>query len=356
MPRSGAARVAFGGPVGDETVPAVELSNDKLFVRIIALGAAIQTLRAPDRLGRVSDVVLGYSSPAAYAEGSDYLGATVGRYANRIAHGRFSLDGKTYSLETNDGAHHLHGGRCGLDRAVWSIERITSVPVPEVTLTHRSADGHGGYPGELSVQATFALRRENELSIEYRARTDQPTIVNITNHSYFNLAGAGGGRDSLQQLLSIHADSYTPVDALLIPTGERRSVRGSPFDFRSPARIAARVRHGADEQIRLARGYDHNFIVRGAAGRLRPAARLEDADSGRVLEILSTAPGLQFYSGNQLDGSGIGKDGHPYRQGDGICLEPQSFPDAPNRPAFPSARLDPGEEYCNGIVLRFFTS
>ncbi len=353
MPPAGAACVDFG-VVDGEAVRAIELSNDELFVRILALGATIQTLRTPDRSGVTSDIVLGYSTAREYAEGCDYFGATVGRYANRIAHGRFSLDGTPYLLETNDGAHHLHGGARGLDKELWTIESLTRVPVLQAILTHRSPHGHGGYPGELSVQATYTLSDENELAIEYRARTDRPTVVNITSHSYFNLAGERG-RDSLQQLLTIHADSYTPVDATLIPTGERRSVQGSPFDFRKPAVIGAAVRDGSDEQIRLARGYDHNFILRGDPGLLRPAARLEDPGSGRVMELLSTAPGLQFYSGNQLDGSQLGKEGRLYRQGDGICLEPQHFPDAPNRPAFLSARLNPGEEYRNGMALRFFS-
>jgi aldose 1-epimerase len=220
-------------------------------------------------------------------------------------------------------------------------------------LSHVSPDGAGGYPGNLTITATYTLNERNELAVEYRARTDKPTIVNITNHSFFNLAGKG---DVLGHRLGLFADSYTPVDATLIPIGERRSVAGTPFDFRQPRAIGQFIRDGRDEQLRIGRGYDHNFLVSGTPGQLRPAASLEDPVSGRVLEVLTTAPGVQFYSGNFLDGTVVGKGGRIYRQGDALCLEPQFFPDTPNHSAFPSARLDPGREYVNTMVFRFSVS
>ncbi|MGH8189503.1 MAG: aldose epimerase family protein, partial [Steroidobacteraceae bacterium] len=217
-------------------------------------------------------------------------------------------------------------------------------------------DGAGGYPGTLQVTATYTLGESNELTVEYRATTDKPTIVNITNHTYFNLAGASGNADVMDHRLTLFADAYTPVDATLIPTGERRRVAGTPFDFSKPRAIGERVRDGKDEQLRIGRGYDHNFILTGQAGKMRLAVRLHDPASGRVMELLTTAPGVQFYSGNFLDGTSVGKHGQIYRQGDGLCLEPQVFPDAPNRPDFPSARLDPGQEYVNAMMFRFSVS
>jgi len=222
-----------------------------------------------------------------------------------------------------------------------------------VVLSHVSPDGAGGYPGALTITATYSLGERSDLSVEYRAKADRPTIVNITNHAFFNLAGSG---DVLGHRLTLSAESYTPVDATLIPTGERRSVAQTPFDFRQPRAIGQFIRDGRDEQLRIGRGYDHNFVISGKAGELRPAARLEDPASGRVLEVLATAPGLQFYSGNFLDGTVVGKGGRIYRQGDALCLEPQLFPDAPNHRDFASARLDPGQEYVNAMVFRFSVS
>jgi len=351
---AGLKRTEFGTLASGVPVPAIELSNGRgIFVRILALGAAIQSLRAPDRTGVSADVVLGHASAVEYLAQPQFFGATVGRYANRIARGRFSLDGRPYTLEQNDGPNHLHGGANGLDKVLWTIEPVASESPLRVVLSHTSPDGSGGYPGTLRITAVYALSEQNELSIEYRATTDEPTIVNLTNHSYFNLAGEGSDIDVMCQRLTLFADAYTPVDSTLIPTGERRSVAGTPFDFRGAQAVGSRIRDGSDEQLRIGQGYDHNFIVHGSAGRLRPAARLEDLDSGRVLDVLTTAPGLQFYSGNLLDATSVGKAGRVYRQGDGLCLEPQTFPDAPNRPEFPSARLDPGAEYCNRITFRF---
>jgi aldose 1-epimerase len=351
---SGAKRVEFGTLADGTRVEAVELSNrNNMSARILTLGATLQSLVVPDRNGRAADVVLGYDSAAEYLARPQYFGATVGRYANRIAAGRFTLDGKQYILETNDGPNHLHGGLKGFDKVLWRIESVSD---GRVVLKHVSPNGQGGYPGTLEVTATYALNDRNELAIEYRATTDRSTIVNITNHAYFNLAGAGSDASILSHRLTLLADQYTPVDKTLIPTGERRNVAGTAFDFRQPRRIDAQLRDGRDEQIRIGRGYDHNFILRGPAGTLRLAARLEDLPSGRVMELLTTAPGVQFYSGNFLDGTSAGKGGRIYRQGDALCLEPQVFPDSPNRPDFTSARLDPGATYINSMVLRFSTS
>jgi aldose 1-epimerase len=349
-----ARRVEFGTLPDGTRVAAAELSNSAgMSVRIIALGAAIQSLNVPDRRGVRADVVLGYDSPREYVAKRQYFGATVGRYANRIARGKFTLDGHQYQLETNDGPNHLHGGLHGLDTVLWKFDELTRSPPGRVVLSHVSPDGAGGYPGNLTITATYTLNERNELAVEYRARTDKPTIVNITNHAFFNLAGNG---DVLGHRLTVFAESYTPVDATLIPTGERRSVARTPFDFQQPRAIGQFIRDGHDEQLRIGRGYDHNFVISGTPGQLRPAARLEDPASGRVMDVLSAAPGLQFYSGNFLDGTVVGKAGRIYRQGDGLCLEPQLFPDAPNRPDFASARLDPGREYVNTMVFRFSVS
>lgn len=350
-------RMEFGKLADGTVVELVELTGAAgVSARIMTLGASIQSLNVPDRHGKSADIVLGHATVAEYLAKPQYFGATVGRYANRIRDGRFELDGKRYELETNDGTNHLHGGARGLDKVVWKIESVKGGSPASVVLSHVSPDGAGGYPGTLKVTATYSLSDKNELTIEYRATTDKPTIVNITNHSYFNLAGDAGTSDILGHRLTLFADAYTPVDATLIPTGERRGVAGTPFDFREPQTIGARVRDGRDEQIRFGRGYDHNYIVRGPAGSLRPAARVEDPASGRVMDLSTTAPGVQFYSGNFLDGTTLGKTGRIYRQGDALCLEPQVFPDAPNRPDFPSSRLNPGQTYANTMVFRFSTA
>jgi aldose 1-epimerase len=352
------ANAAEFGRLADGTaVPAVTLTNSKgMRVRIIALGAAIQSLEVPDRNGKVADVVLGYDTAAGYLAKPQYFGVSVGRYANRIAKGKFKLDGREYTLETNDGPNHLHGGAKGFDKVVWKIDSVAQSPDARVVLSYVSPDGAGGYPGTLTARVTYSLNERNELTAEYRATTDKPTIVNLTNHAYFNLTGnlTGNVVDGIYgHKLTLFADEYTPVDATLIPTGERRKVSGTPFDFTTGETIGARVRDGRDEQMRAGRGYDHNYILRGTAGQLRPAARVEDPSSGRVLELLATAAGVQFYSGNFLDGTSVGKGGRIYRQGDGLCLEPQVFPDTPNQPAFGSARLDPGREYVNTMTYRF---
>lgn len=353
---AGADRGDFGRLADGTPIEAVTLSNaNGISARIITLGAAIQALAVPDREGKAGDIVLGYRTAAEYLATPQYFGVTVGRYANRIDEGRFSLDGHEYSLERNDGPNHLHGGLKGFDKVVWEIESAEQGATASVTLRHVSPDGAGGYPGRLEVEAVYTLNENDELGIAYRATTDKATIVNITNHSYFNLSGEAGTSTVMDHLLTIHANRFTPVNETLIPTGERREVAGTPFDFRQPVAIGDRVRDGSEVQIRYGRGYDHNYIINGADGELRTAARVEDPETGRVMELLTTAPGVQFYSGNFLDGTVVGKSHRVYRQGDALCLEPQVFPDAPNRPDFPSARLDPGETYENRMTFRFST-
>ncbi len=345
--------VHFGALPDGTPVPAVELENSTgLRARIIALGATLQSLHVPDTHGRSADVVLGHATVGEYLARPQYFGATVGRFANRIARGQFELDGRAYQLDCNEAPNHLHGGYQGFDKALWRIASVSQGETPQVTLVHLDAHGAGGYPGEVQATATYTLNA-NALTIEYRATTSKATIVNITHHSYFNLAGEPQGCDVMAQRLTIYADEYTPIDATSIPTGERRSVAGTPFDFREPRTIGERVRDGREEQLRLAGGYDHNFIVRGPPGTLRPAARLEDPASGRVLELSATAPALQFYSGNKLDGTSVGKSGRLYRQGDGLCLEPQLYPDAPNHAEFPSAVLRPRDEFASTMTFGF---
>ncbi|MDY6947215.1 MAG: aldose epimerase family protein [Pseudomonadota bacterium] len=349
-----ARRGEFGTLADGRKVESVELANARgMSVRILALGGVIQQLLVPDRNGESADVVLGYATAQQYVDQPQYFGATVGRYANRIATGKFSLDGKQYQLETNDGPNHLHGGKRGFDKVLWRIESVSAGSPAHAVLAYTSPDGEGGYPGTLQVTATYTLSESNELAIEYRATTDQPTIANITNHSYYNLAGEATPSDVLAHRLTLFASQYTPVNQTLIPTGERRAVHGTPFDFRQPQVIGSRIREGSDEQLRLGRGYDHNYIIDGEPGSLRRAARVEDPQSGRVLELLASAPGVQFYTGNFIDATSVGKSRRVYRQSDGFCLEPQAFPDSPNRPDFPSARLDPGQTYVNTLVLRF---
>lgn len=349
-----ATRAPFGTLADGSPIETVTLANDHgMAVTIMTLGASVQALKVPDRAGHSEDVVLGYDTAAEYLADPQYFGATVGRFANRIAKGRFSLDGKDYQLETNDGPNTLHGGTRGFDKRVWAIASVAPGPTASVTMTYHSADGEGGYPGAMDVTVTYSVGAQNTLRIEYSATTDKPTIVNLSNHSYWNLSGATADRGVMDDLLTIDASHYTPIDATLIPTGEIAPVEGTPLDFRTPTPIGTRVRDGSSAQLRYARGYDHNFVIDGTPGTLRRMARLKDTHSGRVLEIWSKAPGLQFYSGNFLDATMLGKGKHLYREGDAVVFEPQLFPDAPNHPNFPSARLDPGKTYSNMIEFKF---
>jgi aldose 1-epimerase len=347
-----AMREPFGTLADGRAVEAVTLSNSAgVRVRIISLGAIIQSLVTPDRNGHGADIVLGFDSAQEYQRNHGYFGATLGRFANRIAKARFTLDGHEYTLEPNDRGNSLHGGDHGFDQVIWNIDSATSGEQAGAVLSFVSADGAGGYPGKLQVTAAYSLDEHNTLRLELRATTDKPTVVNLSNHSYFNLSADGAS--AMNHLLEIHATHYTPVDEQLIPTGEVRSVAGSPFDFRSATDVGLRIRDAHDEQIRFGHGYDQNFVLEGLAGALRPAARLSDPASGRVLTIYTTAPGIQFYSGNFFNGTIAGKGSRLYRQGDGLAFEPQQFPDAPNQAGFPSARLDPGAVYQNRIEYRF---
>jgi len=348
-----ATRSDFGALSDGTKVDAVTLTNGAgLSAKIISLGATLQSLIVPDKAGHKDDVVLGYDTAQEYLTRPNFFGASVGRYANRIAKGKFTLDGKTYTLATNDGPNSLHGGTKGFDKRMWKIDSVSSGPDAKVVLSYVSADGEEGFPGELKVTATYSLNEQNELKLEYRATTSKPTVLNLTNHSYFNLSG-NDARDVMGNLVTLHAARYTPVDATLIPTGERRAVAGSVFDFRTPHRVGDRIRDAKDQQIRFGRGYDHNFIVDGTAGSLRPAAVVQDPVSGRTMEMSVTAPGIQFYTGNFMDGTFFGKSSRAYRQGDAICLEPGVFPDSPNHADFPTARLNPGQNYVNTMVYKF---
>ena len=321
--------------------------------RVITYGSIIVSLHAPDRAGHAADVVLGHEDLEGYLRDRHYLGAVIGRYANRIARGRFTLDGRTYVLATNDGPNHLHGGRRGFDKVVWTPSEPVEADTPSVTLTHASADGDEGYPGTLRASVTYALTEAGELVCDFAAATDRATHVNLTQHSYFNLSGAGQG-DVLAHELTVEADRFTPVDAAMIPTGALAPVAGTALDFREPVAIGARIETG-DERLRPARGYDHNFVLRPQRAGLVHAARLSDPASGRRLDVHTTEPGLQLYSGNLLDG-GVGKSGRRYGPRSGVCLETQHFPDSPNRPEFPSTVLVPGQEYRSRTVFAFGVS
>lgn len=335
------------------------LENAKGFrADITNYGGAIVRLFAPDRGGQFRDVVLGFDSVAGYVAHPEYFGAIVGRYANRIARGEFSLDGARHRLVTNNHPGgipcHLHGGRKGFDKALWAAERFDSPEGPCLRLRHQSPDGDEGYPGKLELAVTYTLTREQGLRIDYTATTDRATPLNLTNHSYFNLAGPGE-HDVLDHVLTLHASSYTPIDSGLIPIGEIAHVAGTPLDFRAPRAIGERIA-AQDEQLLRAGGYDHNFVVDGAEGALRRAATVTHPASGRTMDVLTTEPGVQFYSGNFLDGSYVAKDGLRYPRRSGFCLETQHFPDSPNQPAFPSAILRPGETFRSTTVYRFRAS
>ncbi|MFM6853225.1 MAG: aldose epimerase family protein, partial [Sphingopyxis sp.] len=303
------------------------------------------------------DIILGHDDVAEYEAQQNYFGVTVGRYANRIANGRFTLDGTTHQLPTNNGANSLHGGGQGFDRMMWRIASISNGPTASVALTCTSPDGHLGYPGEVTATVTYSLDEAGDLTIRFDATTTRPTIINMTNHALFNMAGDGAPQGAMGNRLTIAARHYTPVNPMLIPTGEIRAVAGGLFDFTTARPLADGLRDGRDDQIRIGRGYDHNFALdKGQTEQPELAARLEDTASGRVLDVLTTEPGLQLYSGNFLDGTVVGKQGRLYRMGDGIALEPQKFPDAPNQPAFASARVDPATPYRHIMIYRLSTN
>lgn len=349
--RGEVTKAVFGAMPDGTTIDIFTLQQGAMKVRVMNYGARIVSLEVPDRNGKVADVVLGFDSLAPYLAKNPYFGAVVGRYANRIGHATFDLDGKRYTLPKNDGDNSLHGGTVGFDSRVWSAHLIPD----GVEFTLVSKAGDQGYPGTLTVHARYTLRAHT-LQIEYFATTDADTVLNLTNHSYFNLAGEGHG-NILDQVVTIYADRYTPINSGLIPTGELAPVAGTPFDFRKPTAIGKRI--GEDnEQLRFGHGYDENFVLdrkdTGNSG-LHVAARAVDPKSGRVLVVETTQPGMQFYSGNFLDGTVRGKHGYAYRKHDAFCLETQHFPDSPNKPEFPSTELKPGQTFHSITQYRFST-
>src|SRR5438477_3970698 len=339
-------RKSWGRLADGTAVEIYALRNGKIEAAITTYGGIVVSLQVPDRKGNMDDVVLGYDSLSQYVSNNPYFGAIVGRYANRIAHGSFLLEGKTYSVPKNNGDNSLHGGTRGFDKVVWKAKPIKD----GIELSYVSRDGEQGYPGTLTATVRYTLN-DDGLRIEYSATTNKPTVVNLTNHSYFNLAGQGKGT-ILQQQLKIHASRFTPVDSTLIPTGELRSVEGTAFDFRALTPIGQRI--AADEdQLHKGRGYDHNWVLDKSQGKLSEAAELYDPGTGRVLQVLTTELGLQFYSGNFLDGTIVGKQGRTYEHRSGLCLETQHFPDSPNHPNFPSTELKPGKRYRSVTAFKF---
>lgn len=345
---------AYGQTAAGEPVELYTLTNaNGCEVRITNYGGILVALKVPDRKGQLDDVVLGYDTLEEYIRDNPYFGALIGRYGNRIAGGTFRLDGVTYTLATNNGPNHLHGGLRGFDKVVWQAEMVTGKDRVALSLSYLSKDGEEGYPGNLSVKVTYSLTRENELEIDYLATTDKPTVVNLTHHSYFNLAGAGTG-DILGHEIAIRADRFTPVGAGLIPTGELRSVKGTPMDFTTSTAIGARI-DADDEQLRLGGGYDHNWVLDRQDGSPAWAARVYEPTTGRVMEVFTTEPGLQFYTGNFLDGRHRGKGGKTYEYRQGFCLETQHFPNSPNQDHFPSTVLQPGQTYRHTTSYKFST-
>ena len=348
--RAGVTRAPFGELPDGRPVELFTLTNGNgIEVRAMTYGAIITSIRTPDRTGTAADIVLGFDSLGGYLAGSPYFGAVVGRYANRIAGGQFTLEGVTYRLARNNGPNSLHGGNRGFDKVLWTGESFERDSTVGVRFRYESLDGEEGYPGKLTVQVTYTLSNQDELIVDYDAETTKATPLNLSQHSYWNLHGDGQG-DILDHVLTLNASSFTPVDSTLIPTGKIVAVAGTPFDFRQPTAIGARIEQ-SNEQLRFGRGYDHNWVLDGSA-----AARLEDPTTGRRLDIRTTEPGIQFYSGNFLDGTLKGKGGVTYGHRTGLCLETQHFPDSPNHANFPSTILRPGERYESRTTIVFSTT
>jgi aldose 1-epimerase len=350
--RRGVTRAPFGSTKDGKAVELYTMTNTNgIVVRAMTYGGIITNIQVPDRAGALGDIVLGFDTLDGYLAGSPYFGAIVGRYGNRIAKGQFTLDGRTYKLAVNNGPNHLHGGIKGFDKVVWNATSVDNASGVGLTLQRVSPDGEEGYPGNLEATITYTLTDKNELMIDYRATTDKATPVNLTQHTYFNLAGSG---DILGHELMLNADRYTPVDATLIPTGELAKVDGTPFDFRKATAIGARINQ-PDPQLKNGNGYDHNWVVNRKGEGLQLAARVLEPRSGRTLEVATTQPGVQFYSGNFLDGTLKGKRGAVYEFRNGFCLETQHFPDSPNHQDFPTTILRPGETYSTRTVFTFGT-
>jgi aldose 1-epimerase len=350
-PRARIEKRPFGRLADGTAVDLYTLTNrGGVEARITNYGGAVVSLKVPDARGRMADVVLGYDDPAGYEGDKSYFGVLVGRFANRIALGRFTLAGREYKLAQNNGPNHLHGGVRGFNKVVWKARPLRRRGGPALELTYLSRDGEEGYPGNLSVRAVYSLTDRNELRIEYAATTDRETIVNLTHHSYFNLAGEGRG-NILGHELRVNADRFTPVDETQIPTGELKAVAGTPFDFTRATAIGGRIER-EDEQLRRGKGYDHNYVLNKRGARLSLAAEVYEPTTGRAMEVWTTEPGVQLYTGNFLDGV-RGKGGKVYNFREGFCLEAQHFPDSPNRPAFPSTVLRPGRTYTQTTVYKF---
>jgi len=350
-PKGTITKADFGTMPDGVPVELYTLRNSKgMEAQIMTYGGILRSLKTPDRNGKFGDVVLGYDKLDGYLKSSPYFGALIGRYGNRIAHGKFSLDGVSYQLATNNGVNALHGGLKGFDKVVWTARPLPTAHGPSLILTYVSQNGEEGYPGTLSVTAIYSLTEDNALRLDFTATTSQDTVVNLTHHSYFNLRGSG---DILGNIVYINADKFTPVDSGLIPTGELRPVAGTPFDFRIPTAIGARINETNNEQIKFAGGYDDNWVLNKQADELSLAARVYEPVTGRTMEVWTTSPGLQFYSGNFLDGTLTGKGGWVYQFRDALAMEPQHFPDSPNHPEFPTAELKPGETYHNTLIYKF---
>jgi aldose 1-epimerase len=348
------AQSVFGRTPDGTTVDLFTLRNAAgIEIRVITYGGVIVSLKTPDRTGAFDDIVLGFDDLESYLTKSRYFGCIVGRYGNRIAGGRFTLDGQAYTLATNNGPNHLHGGVRGWDKVVWHAAPFERTDAAGVVLRHTSADGDEGYPGEVAATVTYTLSDRDQLSVRYQATTTKPTVINLTQHTYFNLAGPKAA-DVLGHQLRLNASRFTPVSDVLIPTGEIASVSGTPFDFRTMLPIGARINE-THEQLVRAKGYDHNFVLDRAGDALTPAAHVEEPLTGRTLDVATTEPALQFYSGNFLDNSRIGKGGRVLSYRSGFCLETQHFPDSPNHPAFPSTELRPGGSYLSETVFGFGT-
>jgi aldose 1-epimerase len=345
---TGITEQAWGFLPTGETISLYTLRNAKgMEANISNFGGRIVNLKVPDRAGKFEDVVLGYDSLEPYTKPNPFFGTLVGRYANRIANGEFTLNGKKYTLAKNNGPNSLHGGLQGFDKKAWAA----TVVGPTLQLTYFSKDGEEGYPGNLTTTVTYALTDDNALSIDYQATTDADTVLNLTNHSYFNLAGHGNGH-ILDHQLTINADRFTPVNATLIPTGELRSVDGTPFDFRKPTPIGTHI-DATDQQMQFGQGYDHNFVLNNPGSSPSLAARVTEPQAGRVMEVLTTQPGVQFYTANHIQGDVKGKAGAVYHARGAYCFETQHFPDSPNQPSFPTTVLKPGEKYHQTTIFRF---
>lgn len=348
-------KASFGKIENGEEVFVYTLTNETgAQAKITNYGATVVSLTMPDKAGKMEDIVLGYDNVNDYAKGTSYFGAIVGRYGNRIGKGKFAIDGKEYQLAANNGENHLHGGVVGYNKVVWQVVNTSVADGGSIiTLKYVSKDGEEGYPGTVELTVNYKLTKNNELAIDYSATTDKPTVFNPTHHSYFNLTG-NTENTILDHELMLNAEKYTPVDAGLITTGKFENVENTPMDFRKPVKIGERINNDF-EQLKFGKGYDHNWVLNGWDKTVKLAASVYEPKSGRCMEVLTDQPGIQFYSGNFLDGTGAGKNGKPYKFRTGFCLETQCFPDSPNKPEFPTVRLNPGETYKHTTIYKFFT-